>query len=61
MNEIKYIVELDDHIVARDMDIYTATILIKGLAQEYYAQMEYGWKITLYEDPRTKSDECKGE
>ena len=61
MDETKYIVELDNHIVARGMDIYTATILIKALAQEYYVQMEHGGKITMYEDPRTKSDECKGE
>lgn len=54
MSERKYVVELDGHIVARDMDIYTATILIKALAQEYYTQMEYGGKITLYEEPRAK-------
>lgn len=54
MSERKYVLELDGQIVARDMDIYTATILIKALAQEYYAQMEYGGKITLYEEPRAK-------
>lgn len=51
MSERKYIVEIDGLVVARDMDIYTATILIKGLAQEYYVQMEHGGKITLYEEP----------
>lgn len=54
MSERKYAVELDGHVVARDMDIYTATILIKALAQEYYTQMEYGGKITLYEEPRDR-------
>ena len=61
MNETKYIVELDGHIVARYMDIYTATILIKGLAQEYYAQMEHGGKITLYEEPRTELNKSNEE
>lgn len=57
MSERKYVVELDGHIVARDMDIYTATILIKALAEEYYAQMEYGGRITLYEEPRVDDSE----
>lgn len=57
MSERKYVVELDGHIVARDMEIYTATILIKALAQEYYVQMEHGGKITLYEEPRVEDSE----
>lgn len=61
MSETKYVIELDGHIVARDMDIYTATILIKALAQEYYVQMHSGGKITLYEDPGTKPCECAKE
>lgn len=59
MSERKYVVELDGQIVARDMDIYTATILIKALAQEYYKQMEFGGKITLYEEPRIENDEVR--
>lgn len=54
MSETKYVIELDGEIIARDMDIRTATILIKALAEEYYKQMEYGGKITLYEEPREK-------
>lgn len=54
MIETKYVVELDGQIVARDMDINTATILIKALANEYHLQMRYGGKITLYEEQRTK-------
>jgi hypothetical protein len=57
MSERKYVVELAGQIVARDMDIYTATILIKALAQEYYMQMEHGGKITLYEEPRAEDSE----
>ena len=61
MSETKYVVELDGQIVARDMNMYTATMLIKALAQEYYVQMEHGGRITLYEEPRAKLDECRGE
>ena len=61
MNERKYIVELDGHIVARDMDIYTATILIKGLAREYYVQMERGGKTIMYEEPRPELNKCNEE
>ena len=44
-------VELDGFIVAKDMDINTATLLIKAMASEYYLQMQHGGKITLLEDP----------
>lgn len=54
MSETKYVVELDGQIIARDMDIDTATILIKALANEYYMQMQYGGKITLYEEQGTR-------
>lgn len=54
MEETKYIVEMDGQIVARDMILKDAVILIKGLAQEYYKQMEYGGEITLKEEPRVK-------
>lgn len=57
MSERKYVVELDGQIVARDMDINTAAILIKALAEEYYMQMEYGGRITLYEEPKKQSEE----
>lgn len=52
MNETKYIVEMSGDIVARGMILNDAVILIKGLAQEYDKEMEYGGKITLYEEPK---------
>lgn len=54
MEETKYIVEMDGQVVARDMILQDAVILIKGLAQEYYKQMEYGGKITLKEESRVE-------
>lgn len=54
MIETKYMVEFDDQIVARGMDIDTATLLIKALAEKYFGDMEMGAKISLCEEPRTE-------
>lgn len=54
MGETKYIVEMDGQIIAKGMILADAAILIKGLAEEYCKQMEFGGKITLMEEPRTE-------
>ena len=37
MYERKYQVLIGDEVVARDMDLKTATILVRALLEEYYA------------------------
>lgn len=52
MIETKYMVEFCGEIVARGMDIDTATTLIKALAEKYFGDMEMGATISLREEPR---------
>lgn len=53
MIETKYMVEFCGEIVARGMDIDTATVLIKALAEKYFGDMGMGATISLREEPRT--------
>lgn len=47
MNEPRYSVLFDNVMVATQMDISTATILIKALVEKYYESMKLGAVISI--------------
>jgi hypothetical protein len=49
MIEDKYRVIMGGHIIARDMSLDHATILLKGIFDEYYA--EPGLEVTIQRQP----------
>ena len=51
MENDKYILLIDNEIVAERMSLETATILIKALFNEYYN--DYNMKITIRKEERT--------
>ena len=51
MIEDKYKVLVDNVVFARDMDIRTATILVKALFEEYYN--DYTMAVTIKREDRT--------
>ena len=50
MNERNYKVYIDGQVVAREMDLRTATILVRALFQEYYE--DHMMKISVQEEDR---------
>ena len=50
MYEKKYMVLINNEIVAKDMDIKTATILVKALFEEYYN--DYTMTVSVKEEDR---------
>ena len=56
MIENKYKVLIDNTVVARDMDIRTATILVKALFEEYYN--DYAMAVTIKQEDRTDCATC---
>lgn len=53
MIEVRYSVLFDKDIVAKDMDLETALILINGLANKYHNSMIGGSVISLMVDDRS--------
>ena len=51
MYEKKYKVLIDNEVVASDMDIRTATILVRALFEEYYN--DYAMTVSIKEEERT--------
>jgi hypothetical protein len=49
MIEDKYRVIMGGHIIARDMSLDHATIFLKGIFEEYYA--EPGLEVTIQKQP----------
>ena len=52
MYERKYQVLIGNEVVARDMDLKTATILVRALFEEYYA--DYTLTVSVKEMERTE-------
>lgn len=50
MYEKKYMVLINNGVVARDMDIRTATVLVKALFEEYYN--DYTMTVSVKEEDR---------
>lgn len=50
MNERRYLVFIDDEIIARGMDLKTATILITAFFEEYYN--DHSMVISIKEEER---------
>lgn len=50
MYEKKYRVLINNEVVAKDMDIKTATILVKALFEEYYN--DYAMTVSVQEEDR---------
>ncbi len=50
MYEKKYRVLINNEVVAKDMDIKTATILVKALFEEYYN--DYAMTVSVKEEDR---------
>ena len=57
MTDKKYKVLINNEVVAKDMDIKTATILVRALFEEYYN--DYGMTISIREMERC--EECKND
>lgn len=55
MSETKYLVRMDGTVVAENMRIEDALLLIKALANEYYNSMHMGSVIELTEMDSNKS------
>ena len=47
MNEPRYSVLFDNELIAAQMEISNATILIKALAEKYYERMKLGAVISI--------------
>ena len=52
MGENRYKVLINNEVVARDMDIKTATILVKALFEEYY--LDHNMIISIKEEDRVE-------
>lgn len=50
MEENRYKVLIDNEVVAKDMDIKTATVLVKALFEEYYN--DYAMAVTIKQEDR---------
>ena len=50
MEEKKYKVLINNEVVAKDMDIRTATILVRALFEEYYN--DYTMAVTIKQEDR---------
>lgn len=50
MEEKKYKVSINNEVVAKDMDIRTATVLVRALFEEYYN--DYTMAITINQEDR---------
>lgn len=61
MGETKYVVEMDGLVVARDMDITIAALLVKALSENYCQSMQYGSKIVVHVDENTAVNERNEE
>jgi len=57
MNEEKYEVYFDKTLMAENMCIDTALILISAIADKYYKQVEYGAEITIKAMPHSRNVE----
>lgn len=55
MIEDKYRVIMGGHIIAKDMSLEHATILLKGIFEEYYA--EPGLEVTIQRQPNEEVSE----
>ncbi len=51
MEEKKYKVLINNEVVAKDMDIRTATVLVRALFEEYYN--DYTMAVTIKQEDRT--------
>lgn len=56
MYEKKYMVLINNEVVAKDMDIKTATILVKALFDEYYN--DHTMTVSVKEENRPVCMEC---
>lgn len=50
MGENKYKVLIDNKVVAKDMDIRTATVLVRALFEEYYNN--YAMTVSIKQEDR---------
>lgn len=50
MEEKKYKVLINNEVVAKDMDIRTATVLVRALFEEYYN--DYTMTVTIKQEDR---------
>lgn len=50
MEEKKYKVLINNQVVAKDMDIRTATVLVRALFEEYYN--DYTMAVTIKQEDR---------
>lgn len=48
MTELRYTMEFDGRVVAADMDLQTALILVEAFAEKFCEDMERGVRIVLY-------------
>jgi hypothetical protein len=55
MYENKYMVLINNSVVARDMDIRTATVLVKALFEEYYN--DHTMTVSIKEEDRVVCNE----
>lgn len=51
MYEKKYMVLINNEVIAKDMDIKTATILVKALFEEYYN--DYTMTVSVKEEDKS--------
>ena len=58
MYENKYRVVINNEVVAKDMDIRTATVLVRALFEEYYN--DYTMTVSIKQEDRAVCAEWRG-